>query len=151
MNYETPNMGMQAGQVTQDTDSQEQQEREIDKILQSNNIAEKLKKEDLHKIGANLKYQFEIDLNSRKEWENSVDEWTKLAMQVRENKSFPWNKASNVKYPLISTAAMQFAARAYPSLVPSDGKVVKAIVIGNDPDGTKQDKADRVAMYVPLS
>lgn len=148
MNYETPNMGMQEGQATQDTDVQEQQEREIDKILQSKNIAESLTEEKLNKIGSTLKYQFEIDLNSRKEWENSIDEWTKLAMQVREDKSFPWNKASNVKYPLISTAAMQFAARAYPSLVPSDGKVVKAIVIGNDPDGVKQDKADRVAMYM---
>jgi chaperonin GroES len=131
-----------------ETTEQEQKEREIDKILQSKNIAAKLDKELLQKIGADLKYQFEIDLDSRKEWENGVDEWTKMAMQARETKSFPWNKASNVKYPLISTSAMQFAARAYPSLVPSDGKVVKAIVIGNDPDGAKQDKADRVAMYM---
>lgn len=148
MNYENPSMETQAGQNSQDTDAQEQQEREIDKILQSKNIAESLSKEQLHKIGANCRYQFEADLASRKTWEDNIDDWLKLAMQTREPKSFPWNKASNIKYPLISTAAMQFAARAYPSLVPSDGKVVKGIVVGQDPDGTKQERADRIAQFM---
>jgi chaperonin GroES len=66
-----------------------------------------------------------MDLRSREEWEECLDEWTNLAKQVREEKSYPWPSASNIKYPLLSTAAMQFAARAYPSLVPSNGKVVK--------------------------
>ena len=142
-------MEMQEGQTSQATDEdQEQEERMIDQALQSKNIAESLSKEQLTTIGADCHYHFECDLESRKEWENNIDDWLKLAMQTREQKSFPWNKASNVKYPLISTAAMQFAARAYPSLVPSDGKVVKGIVIGSDPDGKKQERADRIATYM---
>ena len=43
---------------------------------------------------------------------------------------------------------MQFNARAYPSLVPSGGKVVKAVVIGKDPDGEKLKKAERVSTYM---
>lgn len=112
------------------------------------NIAESLPKEDLEKIGQDCKEGYELDLRSRANWEKSLDEWTKLAMQVREQKSFPWANASNVKYPLLSTASMQFNARAYPSLIPSDGKVVKGKVIGKDPDGSKSDKADRVATYM---
>ena len=71
-----------------------------------------------------------------------------LAKQTVEPKSYPWPKASNVKYPLLSTAAMQFAARAYPSLIPSDGKVVKARVVGKDPTGEKLIKAERISTYM---
>ncbi|HET8686565.1 MAG TPA: hypothetical protein VFM18_07860, partial [Methanosarcina sp.] len=142
MNYETPNTGTQEDPSSQDTNNQ------VDRLLQSKNIAESLKEEQLNKIGESCRIGFEKDLQSRKEWEDNISTWLKLAMQVREEKSFPWPKASNIKYPLISTAAMQFAARAYPSLVPSDGKIVNCIVIGDDPSGSKQDRADRVANYM---
>lgn len=138
-------MEMQADPASQDIDNSE---NEIDRLLQSKNIAEKLKEEQLTKLGEQCRIGFEKDLQSRKEWEDNITTWLKLAMQVREPKSFPWPNSSNVKYPLISTASMQFAARAYPSLVPSDGKVVKGIVIGDDPQGQKQDRADRVASYM---
>ena len=130
---------------TQDTENQESQ---LQQLLDSKNIAEKLDKQKLDEIGDTCKKEFDIDLQSREHWERDLEEWLKLAMQVREVKSFPWPKASNVKYPLLSTAAMQFAARAYPSLVPSDGKVVKVEVIGDDPDGQKEAKAQRVATYM---
>ena len=112
------------------------------------NIAEDLDDQQLLTIGKDCKVGFEVDLASRSEWENDLEEWTKLAMQVREGKSFPWTNASNVKYPLLSTASMQFNARAYPSLIPADGKVVKGKTIGKDPTGEKGDKADRIATYM---
>lgn len=118
------------------------------KILEASNLAEKLDEEKLKKISTEAKEGYESDKQSRKEWETQVDEWLKLATQIREDKSYPWPKASNVKYPLLTTAAMQFAARAYPSLVPSDGKVVKSKVIGKDPDGEKYKLADRVSSYM---
>jgi chaperonin GroES len=112
------------------------------------NIAANLDDDELNEIGAECKAGFEADLQSRSHWEEDLDEWTKLAMQVRETKSTPWSNASNVKYPLLSTAAMQFNARAYPSLVPADGKIVKGKTIGKDPTGEKGMKADRVATYM---
>ena len=118
------------------------------KLVESTNIAEKLKEEELNTISEQCKSGFEADLLSRKAWDDASKEWTKLALQVREEKSYPWVGASNVKYPLLSTAAMQFNARAYPSLVPSGGKVVKAVVIGKDPDGEKLKKSERVSTYM---
>lgn len=112
------------------------------------NIAANLDEDELNEIGAECKAGFEADLQSRSHWEEDLDEWTKLAMQVRETKSTPWSNASNVKYPLLSTAAMQFNARAYPSLVPADGKIVRGKTIGKDPTGEKGAKADRVATYM---
>ena len=120
----------------------------FNKDLTSANLAEKWKKEDLEKLSEQVTSGFEEDLRSRAHWAQCLDEWTKLAMQHREAKSYPWPKASNVKYPLLSTAAMQFAARAYPSLVPSNGKVVSAVVIGKDKDGQKKEKATRVSTYM---
>lgn len=117
-------------------------------LLEATNIADTLEEEQLNKIGSEAKTGYTRDKESRIDWENQIDEWTKLATQVREAKTYPWPKASNVKYPLLTTAAMQFAARAYPSLVPSDGKVVKSKVIGKDPTGEKSSLADRVSMYM---
>jgi chaperonin GroES len=120
----------------------------LSKLLQTKNIAEGMDEDELTEIGAKCKAGFEDDLSSRAEWEQDLEEWTNLAMQVRTEKSWPWQDSSNVQYPILSTAAMQFAARAYPSLVPSDGKIVKSIIIGKDVDGSKLERADRVSTYM---
>lgn len=145
----------QAPVNTQDTemeDPADEQEEEraadIRAVVESINLAEKLKKEELEKISTQVKYGFEYDLRSRESWEKAAEEYTKLALQVKEEKTYPWPGASNVKYPLLSTAAMQFNARSYPSLVPSGGKIVKATVIGKDPTGEKRERADRISAYM---
>ena len=97
------------------------------KKVELTNIAEKLDEDLLVKIGQDCRRGFLIDEDSRKEWLDNTQEWLDLAKQLRDRKTFPWDGAPNVKYPLISTAAMQFAARAYPSLVPGDGNVVASL------------------------
>lgn len=116
--------------------------------IEAVNIADKLDEETLKKIAKECAEGFELDLQSRKEWEQKIDEYTKLAQQIQEQKAYPWPRASNVKYPLLSTAAMQFAARAYPTLVPSDGQIVLGQVIGKDPDDSKQNQAERISTYM---
>src|SRR5512139_611433 len=105
----------------------------IEDLISSTNIAEDLDEKLIKKIGTEVSDGFESDLNSRSAWERDLEKWTKLALQIVEEKTYPWKGASNVKYPLLSTAAMQFNARAYPSLVPPDGKIVKCRVVGADP------------------
>ena len=142
------------GQLGMDVESPQEDvaeggvEESLRAILEATNIAEKLDKDKLQKIGRDAFEGYDQDKQSRSHWEKQVEEWTKLATQVREDKTFPWPRASNVKYPLLTTAAMQFAARAYPSLVPSDGKVVKSKVVGKDPTGEKYALADRVSTYM---
>ena len=116
--------------------------------ISAQNLASGLDEDLLMKIGEICKRGYETDLDSRSEWDTAMEEWIKLAKQHRANKTYPWPKASNVKYPLLSTAAMQFAARAYPSLVPSNGKIVKTVVIGKDPTGEKYEKSERVSTYM---
>ena len=102
----------------------------------------------LDTISAAIMQGYEEDETSREDWLKMNKEWLNLALLIRENKTTPWPKASNVKYPLIATAAMQFSARAYPALVPQDGKVVKAKVLRKDKQGLFQQKAIRVALHM---
>lgn len=122
----------------------EKKKLSIEKILSLDNIAEELTEEHLNEIGNLVWEGFDIDLKSRALWEQDIDKWQKLALQISEKKSYPWEGASNVKYPLLATAAMQFAARAYPSLVPADNKLVKCKV-AFDPTGQKQQQADIIS------
>lgn len=113
----------------------------------SKNLAEDIDDEELKEIGKCIVEWTDSDEDNRKEWKMRYEEYLKLASQVKENKSFPWPGAANVKYPLLTTAAMQFAARAYPALVPGPN-LVSGLVIGKDNDGTKQLSAERVGRHM---
>lgn len=127
---------------------EEQEDKGLLQLIESTNIAKKLKKEKLEELAAFVSEGFETDLRSREDWEKCLDEWTDLALQTKEEKTSPWVGASNVKYPLLSTASMQFNARAYPSLVPATGAIVKCEVIGKDPQGLKLEQAKRVGDFM---
>lgn len=97
---------------------------DISKLVSSPNIAEMLDERALNTLGSRVVSEFDTDKESRSVWEQRVEEAMKLALQVAEAKSFPWSGASNVKFPLITIAALQFHSRAYPALVPA-GELVK--------------------------
>jgi len=121
---------------------------QLAKYIESINIARDLDEDTLKKIGDDVVRGFDVDIQSRSEWERNVDTWIDLAKLVSEKKTYPWPGAANIKYPLLATAAMQFAARAYPSLIPSNNNVVKCRVVGSDPDGQKADRAKRISKYM---
>lgn len=117
-------------------------------FIEQVNIAEHLKEAKLLEIAEEVHSGYKTDLQSREQWEKNLDEWTKLALQFKEEKSYPWPKASNIKYPLLSTASLQFNARAYPTLIPPQGNVVRVEIIGSDPQGLKAERADRVSKFM---
>lgn len=119
----------------------------IDTIVTSSNLVEKLGEEDLTTIGNAVYDAWEIDKLSREPWDKKTEMSMNLALQVMDKKSFPWEGASNIKFPLITIAALQFHARAYPALLPSPD-IVKCRVIGQDPDGQKEARAQRVASHM---
>ena len=116
--------------------------------LEQVNIAETLDQELLDSIGVEVYQGYKADVDSRKHWEDNLEAWTKLALQVKEEKTHPWPKASNVKFPLLATAAMQFNARSYPTLVPSSGDLVHTEVVGQDPQGMKNARAKRISKFM---
>ena len=121
----------------------------LQKILdEKNNLASLLDEHDLISIGNKAVEGFEEDLASRKPWEDDLKTWTELALQISTEKTYPWPNAANIKYPMLSTASMQFAARAYPTLVPSNGSIVKCRVTGYDPTGEKAQRAERISKHM---
>lgn len=111
------------------------------------NLVPLLPKEVVSKIGQEVVRGYDIDKASRSDWEKQTKTAMDLAMQVTQEKSFPWPKAANVKYPLITTAAIQFSARAYPAIV-RGADVVKGEVLGPDPKGLKKQRAERIGRHM---
>lgn len=134
---------MQASPQSPDTSP-----NKLQSIIEQINIAESLDEEKLAELGKKVVDGYTRDVNSRREWEKKYEDWIKLATLAAEQKTWPWVRASNVKYPLIATAAMQFSARAYPTLVPNNGQVVKGEVVGKDPTGQKKERADRIGVHM---
>lgn len=88
-----------------------------EKLIRSSNLVDRFDEHDLDTLGAMVKQDFDSDRVSRMEWEERMQLAMRLALQVTEKKTFPWPEASNVKFPLLTIAALQYQSRAYPALV----------------------------------
>jgi len=120
----------------------------INDFLTAKNIAELLPESKLDYIGKEVIEWYGGDEESRSEWMERNDMWMKLASQLIEEKTFPWRGASNVKYPLLTTAAIQFHARAYPALI-NGPEPVKASITGKDDlQQTKHKRARRIGSFM---
>ena len=119
----------------------------LDAIQDSDNIVDLLTEEENDNIGREVCQNYEIDESSRRKWKTKMEEATELALQLVTPKTYPWPNAANVKFPLLTIASMQFAARAYPALVKAPD-LVKYRVQGSDPDGQKAARAQRISAHM---
>ena len=119
----------------------------IQDILTADNLASSLSKSKKEEIAKVVIDDYKVDRESRKDWEDRYQKWQDMAAQVMEQKSKPWPGAANIKYPLLTQAALQFNARIVPSLMPN-AEPVGAGVIGPDRDGTKGEVAKLVANHM---
>ena len=120
---------------------------ELDILAESSygeeNWADFIDESYLRKMGKEIVEDVQRDARSRSGWLSEMDMWLDMAAQVIEDKNTPWEGASNIKFPLLTTAALQFHARAQGELMKGD-KLVKAKVIGADINGEKASRAKRV-------
>lgn len=98
---------------------------------QNFNIATELSDTALSTIGMRVIEETDIDIDSRAEWLRQGKEAMDMALQKKKQKDYPWPKASNVLFPLMTQAADQFAARAYPAII-ENNNIVKGVVSGPD-------------------
>ena len=99
----------------------------------SDNLASQLSKQKLLELGMKVKQTYELDEGSRADWVKGYDRALEVIDQNQKAKDYPMPGAANIKYPLLSTAAMQFAARAYPAIV-QPGNIVKMKPEGLEPE-----------------
>lgn len=110
-------------------------------------LAFMLEDTQLDRIAQRCLEAYKRDREERTDWEEGFDKIMQMVKAKRTRKSFPWPGASNVKYPLISKAALKFGARAYPAIV-NGTDVVKPATVGEDPTGEKRKRGDRVASHM---
>jgi len=93
--------------------------------ISTGDISAQFSKDELVRIGA--------DLGDRGDWERIVKDALKKASQEekRTEKTYPWHNASDVNYPLLTIAGLQFNARSYPAIVKGD-EAVSCKVVGAD-------------------
>jgi len=115
--------------------------------LEMDNVAKGMDEFKLNTLGQRVLEEYEIDCNSRASWEETNKEAMNLARQVKEASSEPWENSANVKYPLITVACIQFAARVYPEIIRGED-VVKGKVVGLDPQNVKADRAIRIGKHM---
>lgn len=131
----------------EEADLEETLENAPDGLKRMINLSDLMEEDELDALGNVLREEVITDIASRKEWLERVETWVELATQVTDNKSYPWPGASNIKYPLLQTAAIQFHARAFPALL-GNTTPVRGKVIGRDKDGVKANRANRVGTYM---
>ena len=120
---------------------------DLRKIQDSDNVCKMLTEEQRDEIGREAVDNYESDERSRDIWRERMEDALELALQVTKNKNYPWENAANVKFPLLTIAALQFQARAYPALVKAP-LVAKMRQAGNDPSGQKAALAQRVSAHL---
>lgn len=137
-------------------------------------ISDLLDEQTLTSLGADVVRDYERDLGDRADWERQAKEAIKRANQEKldeaEIRKMPNWRRSFANFPILTVAAQQFNARAYPAICKS-GEMVKVGVIGSDkgrpqigqdgqpvmqpvwaiPPGAKQKRADRVADYMNVA
>ncbi len=111
------------------------------------NICDTLEGSDVTNIGRDVVEYVKLDDASREDWLKRSDSAMDMAMQIVETKSTPWPNASNIKYPVLTVAALQFHARAYPAIIMGN-KVVKGQVTGEDVDGLKSEQSKRISSHM---
>lgn len=123
------------------------QQNLLNKFIEADNVADFLDKDILSSIGAKVSRGYEIDLESRSELDKINKKAMELAEQTYERKTFPWENAASIKYPLITVATIQFASRAFPELIPSH-KITHFEIIGEDPDKKKEERSERLSTFM---
>lgn len=110
------------------------------------NLSEFLDEDVLGDIASDLVGAFEDDLSSREDWEDTYVKGLELLGVKTEERSSPFEGASNVTHPLVAESVTQFQAQAYKELLPSGGPV-KTKVLGLENADTEQ-QAKRVKDYL---
>jgi chaperonin GroES len=116
-------------------------------LIHNVNIAKDLDDDKLHEISDIVMRGLREDEESIRPWMKSCYNALELTQLERGPKNYPYRDASNIKYPLLSTACVQFSSRAFPEVL-KNGNIAKFKVIGRDPELRKTRKGSRVMTYI---
>jgi chaperonin GroES len=105
----------------------------------------------LVELGSRVVDDYETDKKDRKEWADVAEEALKACAQeeLDNAKNYPWPGASNMQFPLLTSAALQFNARMYPAVVKGD-EAVLCKVVGQDNGQPKMGPNPKTGAIQPI-
>ena len=115
-------------------------------VTTGENLIEYLSESQINDMVFEVDRQYEEDKDSMSDWFTTMQKGLDLARLKKDDKTYPHSKASNIKYPLVTEAALQYNARTYPAICPP-GDPVQCAINGDDPDGRKAARGQRVSEY----
>lgn len=115
--------------------------------IKAANLTNRFSDADLARIGSECLQGYKNDEASRRDWLRRNEAGMNLALQIVEDKNFPWQGCANVKFPLVTIAAMQFHARAYPAIV-SGSQIVKCTTFGENVSEQVTQRATRISDHM---
>lgn len=90
-------------------------------------ISDLLDPGEADRIGLDAEREWRMDQATTEAWRRVTKEGLDLAAQEHDEREAghvgPWEDAADIHYPILTTAALQFQARAYPELVQGDKAV----------------------------
>jgi chaperonin GroES len=110
------------------------------------NLTDAFSDYDLSKLGAECLAGYIRDKQSREIWMRRNEAGMDLALQIQKDKTFPWPSAANVAFPLVTIAALQFHARAYPALL--DGPRIVKVALSDPQNDMEAGRGDRIAGHM---
>lgn len=116
-------------------------------VMNAVNLCDKFNSEDLTAIGELVYEGYQADETSRIQWVRRNEAGMNFALQVARDKNWPWQGCSNVIFPLITIAALQFSSRAYSNIIQGTD-VVRCRVPGTDPSGALTARAERISAHM---
>lgn len=116
-------------------------------ILTETNLVPFLSEDKLMEIAQQCTYGLTLDRDSRKEKLERFEKAMKLAKQVPEEKTTPWEGAANNKDPLISKAAIEYASRTWNEVIRGDD-IVQEKVFFSDPAQKKFERGTRLKNFL---
>ena len=106
------------------------------------NLAEVLDEAVLEEVSGGLLGDYDNDISSRKDWEETYADGLKLLGLKYEERTEPWSGACGVFSPILTEAVVRFQSEAITELFPAAGPV-KAKILGKQ-TREKEDAAARV-------
>ena len=110
------------------------------------NLADFMEEDDLRSLSSQIRGDFEGDMSSRSDWEQTyVDGLELLGLKI-EDRTTPWPGACGVHHPILTEAVIRFQSQAIMEVFPSSGPV-KTKIVGKITDD-KEKQAHRIQDFM---
>ena len=118
----------------------------LSEFTQTQNLAPLISRDSIEKYRSQCLEGLEADRATMSDWLSMAEDAMELA-KMDNKRDLPFDRAADVQAPTLMSAAMHFAARAYPTIM-ADDQPAKVRVFGADETGEKSQAAERVSKFM---